>query len=735
MPWENGQHRITGEVNGRPYSLLVRLDFDPASATRPLISGDVFRGRLTNWDDLDTAANPNITFLTSFRSSRALPPSWSPDELRVECYVIPGGGSSVILRLIESAAGDARKCFVTFLDSARRIEPKEALPPTEIEMTAEFFGSEFRGVRLETHLAAGVDDAYTLRAAVTGGGVATLERSLADAGLRLMHATTAETTLKVGASCSMSQLNQMAGLVSGSPGVEVIPLSDNLIGAAMLVVPTLDSDQSMLGLMFDGRRRRTAAVFYRSIDDHFDFTGEIRANYLFTFIHELGHCLNLPHAFEDAALGASEGLAGITGSTPTFMNYPQRYAGAGGGGATPFHGSKLWTDAQNDSYKRFWSDFRFQFAPRELLELRHGARRDILTGDGVTEYRGTLTAAFSSGNLASGASGTTGGDDGRGLRLLLRVRGGRRKGVHAKGSARRPAMRGNIFEFGEPIHVEAELASLSKEPKTISKRLSAVGGGLVLWYETPAGDYRRFNPPVQCLQIDRPRTICRRPKDDEFSAFYKDVDLSISGGEFQFVTPGLYKLRATYEHGDSVLWSNVLPIYVRYPSRRQENIMVPLLADSVAAYFSFRGIDDPSARSTLAGVFGDEPRVPTKGDHPLYWYYLAYEGRLRTEGRVTRRSKKGPIVIRAAPGPREALRWLKAAFGIRPRAGFPNEVAGSFEVPYSNIELGRLGRLFHDVLSKVEGPAAAERLKSQLSETMKARKIPRSIRTRYLPRT
>ena len=142
----------------------------------------------------------------------------------------------------------------------------------------------------------------------------------------------------------------------------------------MMIVNALTDDQNAAGIMFD-LKRRGAAVFAGTINSFFG-TGnsEMMANYVFTMVHELGHCLDLPHAFETHANW------NVNSQLATFMNYAQSYTGPGTQDGSGFTAGRTTPGMNRTRYLNFWSTFRFQFAPQELLQLRHGARDAVLPG-------------------------------------------------------------------------------------------------------------------------------------------------------------------------------------------------------------------------------------------------------------------------------------------------------------------------------------------------------------------
>lgn len=126
------------------------------------------------------------------------------------------------------------------------------------------------------------------------------------------------------------------------------------------------------GLIFDsdgqtpGKQRHGAAVFLGAemhTDEDELFMPPARRQRFFTLIHEVGHALNLAHAWEKAVLprGIQDASAWEEiGNTPlsfSWMNYPHRVFA-------------------------FWAGFPFQFDPVELRFLRH-APADFVRPGGV----------------------------------------------------------------------------------------------------------------------------------------------------------------------------------------------------------------------------------------------------------------------------------------------------------------------------------------------------------------
>ncbi|WP_447191516.1 hypothetical protein [Streptosporangium sp. G12] len=119
------------------------------------------------------------------------------------------------------------------------------------------------------------------------------------------------------------------------------------------------------GVMFDSEgefQRQGMALFHSTLTDH-GYAGtrkEIR-----TYVHEIGHALNLSHSFEKhlnrppQPLGPREGKGDLS-----FMQYVDVYEGPDG----------------EEGEDAFWEAFAWQFTPSELRHIRHGFFYDVVMG-------------------------------------------------------------------------------------------------------------------------------------------------------------------------------------------------------------------------------------------------------------------------------------------------------------------------------------------------------------------
>jgi hypothetical protein len=111
-------------------------------------------------------------------------------------------------------------------------------------------------------------------------------------------------------------------------------------------------------VLFCGGKRIGCAVFQNATGWQSAIEKRMR---LFVYIHEIGHCFNLPHAW---VVPEGSSLAGDGYATLSWMNYPSTY----------------YASEACRGRDAFWKLFRFQFSDLELLHLRHAFRNDIILG-------------------------------------------------------------------------------------------------------------------------------------------------------------------------------------------------------------------------------------------------------------------------------------------------------------------------------------------------------------------
>jgi len=177
------------------------------------------------------------------------------------------------------------------------------------------------------------------------------------------------------------------------------------------------------------------------------------------------------------------------------------------------------------------------------------------------------------------------------------------------------------------------------------------------------------------------------------------------------MTPGQYRIRASYRYRDAILVSNILDIYVRYPTRQVEDAVVPLLGSDLATYFSFRGVRGlDKFQSRIAESRSDRSKGLNAAKHPLLRYYFAYQGRLTGDKR---------LFLNALD--------LHSVASLR-KSNKTSEPA----IPFSNMMLGRIWTWFRRSLSQ-EDSRLAESLDSWMKAVMRRRSIPSEIISQYDP--
>jgi hypothetical protein len=107
-----------------------------------------------------------------------------------------------------------------------------------------------------------------------------------------------------------------------------------------------------------GKKRRGCAVFQNSTGWQ---SAEEKRFRLFIYVHELGHCFNLPHSWDKPQTELSQA---DRYATLSWMNLPWRY----------------YSSETSRGGEAFWKSFDFQFSSSELMHLRHGFRNDVIFG-------------------------------------------------------------------------------------------------------------------------------------------------------------------------------------------------------------------------------------------------------------------------------------------------------------------------------------------------------------------
>jgi hypothetical protein len=715
MPWKNGLYKATCTTSGRGYTLLLRVDLHPDGTRPSYVSADLFLGTLPpgTSSEGDEMAVP-LVFISSYRASVPLDLAREDQPTIVlSSLVVP---SIISLRF----RGPQRKETDGVVEY--NSDGGDGVPSGELTFEAVFCDRYFRELSLWIDHGEDSEGEYsrptTLQAPVKGGTLVLADcwdragiRLRLDGGGKLDPQLNLEfTTLDVLRDFSRGFGPQ--GVRGPHPRLNYASLH-----LYLMIVGSLADDRETIGAMFDRDDRASTAVFYRTLSRIFpDNPAEFQANYLLTAVHELAHCLNIPHVFD-----STFHLGNLSDDSPSYMNYPHRYKGNWGDYECGFIGTRL-PSSDRERYQKFWSTFDWNFLDPELMELCHGARPTILVG-GIPQ--GKQVQRFRGDWETSPGSFCVGGDA-IGLELQLRVRSSVRAG------APKDKQRRVLFEFGEPIHVEAQLENLIKRPREVTRRLSVLTGDLRITYQTPNGQFHTYHPPATLCALPAPLLLDGNPDNTIPAACHKDVCLNFSADGFGFLEPGLYRLRAAYRHGESLLLSNILEVYVRRPSREDESLLVPLLDDDVADYFAFRGSAGlRGARARLGNAFLEKDDEPRKDiTHPLFRWYAACEGRLSLAGRIMLEAGQDRPARKAADH-QAAVTFYQAAFGLRDLRNLARKTPPVSS--FSNIPLGKLGCAFGHALDKIGKKPQARAWRNRLLTMLAARNVPDPIVKAVVP--
>lgn len=320
------------------------------------------------------------------------------------------------------------------------------------------------------------------------------------------------------------------------------------------------------GLMFDTAARRGCAVFHTTTAQ--DDAGEPEAGrgLLRTYVHEIGHCLNLLHCGEP---GSNTSFA-----SHSWMGVPGDFKGASGAGAASY-----------------WQGFDRRFDPAELLFVRHDFRNTVMPGGGV--YRGGLS-----------------GD--RGVMQSLGDTS-RMEGVVLGMFSVRCAP---WLLLGAPVVLELKLhrGLDGVVPDALHPRL----GRTRVHVEGPDAVVREFRPlAAGCADLVAPQQLRESAHDAVYIGYGADG--------FLFDWPGRYRIVATHVLPDGrVLVSNRATVRIAAPrDREEEGLCASLLDEGQGQLFAVLGSDARKLQRAREQVLELIDRAP---DHPLAAYGRLLEG-------------------------------------------------------------------------------------------------------------
>ncbi len=405
-----------------------------------------------------------------------------------------------------------------------------------------------------------------------------------------------------------------------------------------LLIATRYVEPRVAGIMFDSNDefpRQGCAVFTKHDAINGD-SPEHKRYYIYAACHEMGHAFNLYHSFHKGLSGPFEFPRP---DSLSIMNYPRLYP-MGPNAPDGFDGSE-----------RFWSKFMFTFDEGELLHIRHHDLLEVMMGGNVFGSEGHVDER-SFTNLDSSMMSPT-----KSLKLELRSRK-------------------EVFEYGEPILLEAKLQNSSSKPVSIRSSIEES-------FEDEAFHPSILNVKDNAIRvsigsqegISKPYSpmVIRCGEDDAITlspgqSIYENVFLSYGKEGFYFKNPGRYKVQASIPSFNGILKSNTYEFTVAEPQSVTENRYInSIFTPDKGQWLYFKGADHLlNAEKNLLSLKNHIE------DTNLAKYIQLYEGL-----RLSRSFKSviGNKVAKREETQKQALHELKSS--VAPTR--------SEEIPFNNI--------------------------------------------------
>lgn len=291
-----------------------------------------------------------------------------------------------------------------------------------------------------------------------------------------------------------------------------------------------------LGIMFDTvagnvgslvnlRPRQGAAIFWKTIERRDDSSRN--RDFLHTLIHELGHVLNLPHAWK---VDRSKSLS--------FMNSP------------------FWYKSPSN-FGSYWESFKYTFDPEELFHIHHGFYNEVVPGGNLSFLEWTFSSGFNQFNLGKNNSS-----------LLLTIE---------------PTRPSGVFRFTEPVTVEVTVENRSSQNISIGN-LSPAYGDLRFFIRKPNDFIEEYKTPLsKCAESSEllsPQTSKKHL-----------VSLAVNANGFTFDTPGQYDITATFRDpsNQKLVIAPLVSITIKPPDRDDDEIVKLIYGNSNASLFFYMG--------------------------------------------------------------------------------------------------------------------------------------------------
>jgi hypothetical protein len=285
---------------------------------------------------------------------------------------------------------------------------------------------------------------------------------------------------------------------------------------------------NLLGIMFDygdQHQRQACAVFYAGLAGT---TTDQQRLQLYTYVHELGHCFNLMHAWQKSMAIPPQA---DRPQSLSWMNYPWLYPPTPGAPGNP---------------NAFWAAFPFQFDDPELIHLRHGFRNNVIMGGDNFQVGAAVEVPETFDRPV---------EDNTGLNLELSV-----------------SKQGSRFLFGEPVTINVKLTSKNGQSKAAHPYLHPSAGLLQIGICDPAGTIKTYRPIIEhCVAADQMRLDNANP------SYEVSVYCGFGKDGFYFDRTGFYQVRAVYTALDgSKVVSNVLRLRVAHPVTAEDEDVADL---------------------------------------------------------------------------------------------------------------------------------------------------------------
>ena len=290
-------------------------------------------------------------------------------------------------------------------------------------------------------------------------------------------------------------------------------------------------DFGRTGSFHNARARQGVAVFWREfLDFHPNAPAWDRdRRFLRTIVHELGHALNLAHAW----------LVNRADST-SFMQYPQRYP----------HGTSFQQRDQN-----YWRDFTYDFDPEEIFHFAHGFLNEVIPGGSNEFMEWTPSSVF--------RDPTAGGTR---ANLALTVTPGR------------PA-----YRFMEPVTVDVEVRNIGYDPIPVGG-LSPSYGNVRYVIRRPDGTIHEYSPLHHRCELAKAEVTRDEPH-------RRTTSLAVGTRGWTFDVPGRYEITAVLPDPSTgaVVVSRPTSFWVAYPGNEDEEVARRALERDASLFLYLKG--------------------------------------------------------------------------------------------------------------------------------------------------